>query len=271
MRTDAISAGHWRATDGGGVRARGRGWSAMGSSVPGGWRGSACSGGGGRRGGEEGTTRDRSILAADGRRDRGRGREGGGESAPRAAGTSTPPSGIPSAASRDRRRRLRSAGSSACAPPLAFARRLRGGGCGGGCGGRVSRRARGAICKTNARDDRGDGAAFRADPRGAAPGDRSTRRATARSRTRRDRGPRASPSAARGARIGVPRGGKKTKKLRALFSRASGTHDCRHRRRPAPRGRGRRTRRPRAAWACRTSRAGSRAPRRSTARALDAQ
>ena len=244
----------------------------MGSSVPGGWRGSACSGGEGGGGG--GGDDARSIDLGGGRAKGPGGGEGGrGEARahPELLERVRLPRGFPQQRReidavafglqvRQHARRL-----------LHLLGRCEGGGAAGGVRrARQSARA-GAICKTNARDDRGDGATFRADPRGAAPGDRSTRRATARSRTRRDRGPRASPSAARGARIGVPRGGKKTKKLRALFSRASGTHDCRHRRRPARRGRGRRTRRPRAAWACRTSRAGSRAPRRSTARALDAQ
>ena len=192
----------------------------MGSSVPGGWRGSACSGGGGGGGG--GGDDARSIDLGGGRAKGpggGRGREGGGESAPRAAGTSTPPSGIPSAASRDRRRRLRSAGSSACAPPLAFARRLRGGGCGGGCGGRVSRRARerfakqtlGMIGATGPRSGRIPGGRRRATDRRAAP--------------RRDLGPGA--IAGRGRRR-APRGapgsacpaGEKKQKSFALFFRA---------------------------------------------------
>ena len=190
----------------------------MGSSVPSGRRGSACSGGGRR--GRRTTRDDRSWRRTGEGTGGGEGGRGEARAHPELLERVRLPRGFP----QQRREDEQTRSPSVCRFGARHARRLLH--LLGRCEGvrRGVRRARqsaraGAICKTNARDDRGDGAAFRADPRGAAPGDRSTRRATARSRTRRDRGPRASPSAARGARIGVPRGGKKTKASRSFFAR----------------------------------------------------
>ena len=200
----------------------------MGSSVPGGWRGSACSGGG-AAGEEEGTTRDRSILAADGRRDRGGERAGGGrrERTPSCwneyASLGDSLSSVARSTPSPSVCRFVSMRAASCICSAA----ARGGGGGGGGGwvggggggGRVSRRARerfakqtlGMIGATGPRSGRIPGGRRRATDRRAAP--------------RRDLGPGA--IAGRGRRR-APRGapgsacpaGEKKQKSFALFFRA---------------------------------------------------
>ena len=173
--------------------------------------GSACSGG--ARGRRRGTTRDRSILAADGRRDGGRGREGEA-SAPRAAGTSTPPGDSLSSVARSTPspsvcRFVRCAASCICSAAA-------GRGAAGVAGASVG--ARGSDLQTNARMT-GRRGRVQADPRGR-------RRATdRRAAPRRDLGPgaiagRGRRRAPRGRPIGAPRG--KKQKSFALFFRARG-------------------------------------------------